>query len=69
MKNRTVAQRLYLSLGSLFCLFALGLGVKAWFERHDSLNQQAIVDRQREVSVAAAQMRGDLLQMSEPRLR
>ncbi len=65
MKNRTIAQRLYFTLASLCGLCLLGLAVKVWFDHRDSLSHQRIEDRQREVSITTAQIRFDMLEMSD----
>jgi methyl-accepting chemotaxis protein len=65
MKHRTVAERVYIALASLLCLFVIGMGLKVWFERHEAVNHQALEDRKREISVAAANIRFDMLEMSD----
>ncbi|HEV2694326.1 MAG TPA: methyl-accepting chemotaxis protein [Verrucomicrobiae bacterium] len=65
MNNRTIAQRLYFALGTLFCLFLAGLALKAWFDQSDSRSRHQVEERRQQVTATTAQMRLDLLQMSD----
>jgi len=65
MNTCTIAQRLYFALGTLFCLFLISLALKIWFEHRDGLKRYQIEERRQQITAAAAQIRLDLLQMSD----
>ena len=65
MKKITIAQRLYLALGTLVCLFLIGLGVTLWVETKNNENARQIAARNTKIAVATRQMRIEMLQMSD----
>ena len=65
MKIRTIAQRLYVTLGLLICLFLAGLVLMFWVAVRDTENTRRLEARHQQIVLAAAQLRLDLLQMSD----
>jgi len=65
MKTRTIAQRLYVTLGTMACLLLAGLAITLWVEKRDSAAAAKINDRKREILVTVEVLRYDTLEMSD----
>ncbi|MEY4916134.1 MAG: hypothetical protein RL616_47 [Verrucomicrobiota bacterium] len=65
MKNRTIAQRLGITLGCLAAMFLIGLFVTLWVERRDNEAVKQIAEHKRLIAVTTGEIRYAMLQMSD----